>query len=332
MGSCSNNKKPSQEVKNNIPTAHAYILETSTIANNIEVNGTLLPWEEVSLTSEIQGRIEQISFNEGSLVQKGQILVKINNADLIARVAQVQARLIPEEKKLIRLKSLLQSGGISQQELEQSEAIIQELNAEKLFLQSQLDKTEIRAPWTGKIGIRQVSEGAIVSPGTLIATLRQVHQVKIEFKVPERYAGSIGKGNPFVIKTDYLNGEEILGEIDIIEPAIDAATRTILVRGKVNNSNQKLFAGTSAQISLMLDSIPNSIVVPDRAIKPVIKGKEIVVMRQGKAQFIPVIMGIRSSNMVQVSGEIQAGDTILTTGMMQVKPGTSVEITKIENR
>jgi len=332
--SCGGGKNPTEPggQKNTAPSpVHGYILQASDVENSIEVNGSILAWEEVQLMAEIAGRIEQISFTEGTAVKKGQLLVKINDADLRARFLQVASKLSLEEKSITRLSKLISSGGVSQQEYDETEARIEDLKGEKSFLQSQLDKTEIRAPWDGKIGIRSVSEGAVVSMGTTIATLRQVNPVKVEFKIPERFAALVQKGNVFTLRTDYLANETIKGTVVMTEPGIDPATRTLLLRGKIDNKSEKLIPGTSARISLMLDSIRNAFMVPDKAIKPVIRGKEIIVVRNGIAKIIPVEMGLRISNKLQIMGDIQVGDTIITSGIMQLKEGMPVQITKIEN-
>lgn len=326
--SSTNDGKP----KDAAPTpVHGYILQVTDVKNSIEVNGNILAWEEVQLMAEIAGRIEQISFTEGATVKKGQLLIKINDADLKARFSQVASKLSLEEKSLARLSKLIDNGGVSQQEFDEAQARIEDLKGEKSFLQSQLNKTEIRAPWDGKIGIRNISEGAVVSMGTNIATLRQVNPVKIEFKIPERYVAMVQKGNVFTLKTDYLANETISGTVVMKEPGIDPSTRTLLLRGKIDNKSEKLIPGTSASISLMLDSIRNAFMVPDKAIKPVIKGKEILVVRNGVAIIITIEMGIRVADKLQVMGDIQVGDTIITTGLMQLKDGMPVQITKIEN-
>lgn len=319
-------KSAGSSVSSPVLSLDAFKVESGNVPNEIQVNGSILPWEEVVLTTEISGRIVHLGFKEGMEVQKGQLLVKIHDAEFAARLKQTQSKLVFERAQLERLQQLLKEGGVSKQEVEDLLLRIADLEGEELFILSQIEKTEIRAPWQGKIGVRQVSVGAVVNVGTPVATLRQVRPVKIEFKIPEKYAQSVQLQNPFSLQTDYLPGQRMRGFIDVIEPGVDPATRSLLLRGRINNPEEMLIPGTSARIHLSLDTLRDVFLIPDRAIVPIINGKQIFVVKKGIAKKVLVETDLRRNNQVVIQNGLQNGDTILVSGLMQVKEGMAVQI------
>jgi membrane fusion protein, multidrug efflux system len=313
-------------------TVHAYIIDPVSVNEEVVASGSFLAWEEIELKPEIQGRVTGIYFKEGQELAEGSLLIKLFDEDLQAGLRKAIAQREMARLNLERSKSLHETGGVSKQEYDQAYYTLQELEAEVMRIQSELRKTEIRAPWSGQVGLRYVSQGAIVSPGQIMAVFRKVKQLKIDFSLPERFAGKVSKGTPFTAKIDY-HDIPFEGKVFAIEPSVEENSRVIKLRGEVKNENGIVKPGTFATVSIFSDTIHNAIMLPDRAIVPVIKGKQVYVIKNGVVEVVSVETGIRNDKQVQVIGKgIAIGDTVLTTGLMQVKPGMKANILKIENR
>lgn len=316
---------PTPAGKNNLPAkpqpikVSGYIVKNTSLANKIRVVGTILANEEIQLKSEVAGRIVKLNFVEGATVAKGQLLLKINDADLQAQLkkAKSQNKLAQDNEK--RLKSLLEKEGISQADYE---IAINQLNissADIEALTAQIEKTEIRAPFTGTIGLRQISEGAYITPQSNIATLQDVNQVKIEFSVPERYTNQIKVGSDISFSVEN-NAEKFVARIYAIEPKIDLNTRNLTVRALSANVGKLLYAGGFAEIELSLSQNAQALLIPSESIIPQIKGKAVFLIKNGKAVLQPIKTGTRLDKDVQVLEGIQLGDTIATSGMLQLRP------------
>lgn len=305
-----------------------YIIKNTSLANQIKVVGTILSNEEIQLRSEVSGRIVRLNFTEGATVAKGQLLIKINDADLQAQLkkATSQNKLAKDNEK--RLKLLLQKEGISQADYEIAINQLNVAEADIENLTAQIQKTEIRAPFTGVIGLREISEGAYITPQTNIATLQDISQVKIEFAIPERYASQIRTGNEVTFSVEN-SPEKYTARIYAIEPKINLNTRNLTVRALCTNRGGSLFAGSFAEIDLVLARTEQAFLVPSEAIIPQLKGKAVFVVKNGKAKLQPIKTGTRLDKTVQVLEGLQMGDTIATSGTLQLKPDSPILITKL---
>jgi membrane fusion protein (multidrug efflux system) len=303
----------------------AYILKPIALDNQIKIIGTILANEEVELHSEISGRIIRLYFAEGTGVGKGQLLLKINDADLQAQLkkAQSQNKLALNNEK--RLKLLLEKEGISQADYEVAVNQLNVAGADIEYLVEQIRKTEIRAPFHGKIGLKYVSEGAYINPQTRIAGLQDLSQVKVEFSIPERYASQVKTGNEIEFKVEN-NTEAYRAKVYAIDPKIDLATRNLTIRAVCANADNRLFAGSFAEVQLNLDKIGEALLVPSEAVVPQIKGKAVFLAKNGKAILQPIKTGLRLDKSVQVIEGVQQGDTILTSGILQLKPDAPIQI------
>ena len=334
-------KSPQQVVgtppagKNNLPAkpqpikVSGYVIKNSSLANKIRVVGTILANEEIQLRSEVSGRIVRLNFAEGAIVTKGQLLLKMNDADLQAQLkkAKSQHKLAQDNEK--RLKILLDKEGISQSDYE---IAINQLNisgADIEGITAQIEKTEIRAPFTGTIGLRQISEGAYITPQTNIATLQDANQVKIEFSVPERYANQVKIGSEISFLVENSPKKQS-ARVYASEPKIDLNTRNLTLRALSPNAGKLLNAGGFAEIEISLSQNAQSLLVPSEAIVPQIKGKAVFLIRNGKAILQPIKTGTRLDKDVQVLEGIQLGDTIATSGMLQLRPNLPAIITKLD--
>jgi len=333
LSACKHNKEDASKAANNRPKglrAEGYVVQPEVFEDNITASGSLRPNEEVEIHPEVSGRITAILFKEGSYVKKGQTMVQINDADIRAQIQKLRAQKALQQKVLDRQEELLRIGGISRQDYETTQTQIASINADIDYQEAQLRKTRIVAPFDGKVGIRDVSTGAIVSPTTVVAVLQQLHPLKMDFTVPDQYRGILTEGKTVFFTVDGQS-EPMSGKIAAIDPGADVNTRSIKVRAKVPNPKGVLTAGAFAHVEIPNESNRNALLIPSQAIIPTTKDKKVAIVRKGKAEMVTIEIGARTEDKVLVTQGLVAGDTVITTGMMQVKPGMDVKITKLKS-
>lgn len=306
-------------------TAEAVVVRAASFENNYTTSGSLLANEEVTVMPEVSGRITAISFTEGGTVQQGQVLARLNSEDIRAQIAKLKAQRELQEKIKGRQSELLQIGGISQQEFETTNTSIQGIDADMAYAEAQLRKTTIIAPFSGRAGIRNVSVGAVVTPATVLTTLQQTGMLKMDFSVPEQYRGELGVGKK-VLFTVTGRLDTFVAEIAAVEPSANAATRTLRVRAAVNNKENKLGPGGFAHVVVPFQHDNSALLIPSQSVIPTNRNKVAAVIRDGKAEMVPIILGTRTADKVEIVQGLKAGDTVLTTGIMQVKPGMQVNV------
>ncbi|MBX6379060.1 MAG: efflux RND transporter periplasmic adaptor subunit [Thermoflavifilum aggregans] len=305
-----------------------FVVKPQVIQQTLDASGTLMSNEWINLQPEVSGRITELNFREGSYVKKGTLLVKLFDGDLQAQLQKLQAQLSLQQLTLERQEKLLAINGISQQDVDNTRNQIASIQADIRNVQAQIRKTEIYAPFDGVIGLRNVSLGAIVTPATIIATLQQIDPLKLDFTIPEKYAPLIDTRVPVSFRTAGFD-QDFQGRIYAIEPQIDENTRTIRIRCHVPNPAQKLLPGAYADVKLVLKKIPQALMIPTQAIVPTTRDQQVVVYRHGKASFVNVQTGIRQEDFIQVIHGLSPGDTVLITGMMQVRPGVPLHINQV---
>jgi membrane fusion protein (multidrug efflux system) len=228
-----------------------YVVRKSSVSENIEVPGSLLPYEETQIRAEVGGRIVQLNIQEGANVAKGTVLVKLFDQDLQAQLKKFEVQLQIREKQQERSAELLKINGISQQDYDLSALDVENLRADIQGTRIAVSKTEIRAPYAGRLGLRNVSLGAYISPTDLITSLRQVDKLKLEFSVPEKYAKEIVKDYQITFRVD--GGEkDHIAKVIATENGVDANTRTLRVRALVNATHRELVPGVFAKVNLRL--------------------------------------------------------------------------------
>ncbi len=305
-----------------------FVAQPKTLDNNILASGSLLAFEEVELHPEVSGRIVELNLNEGNPVSKGALLVKLYDADLQAQLKKLQLQKETAEKTEQRLKQLLSINGVGQQEYDNALIQLNNIKADIEQLQAQISKTEIRAPFSGVVGLRNVSNGAYITPATLVATLQQVDPLKMDFTVPEKYASSLSKGDVVKFSVDGFE-ENFTGKVFAIEPRVDEATRTIRIRASVQNTKAKFFPGAFTKIELGLKKLENALMVPTQCIIPEARNKKAIVIKDGKATFVKVETGVRNESYIQITSGVEAGDTLVASALMSVKPNAGVKVAKL---
>lgn len=303
----------------------AVTLVPTPLAEKISATGTLRADEGVELQPETNGKIVSISFKEGSAVKRGDLLLKLNDAELQATLQRTLSRRDLAELKERRLAQLAASKSVNQQDYDAAVSELSVQRAEVALVEAQLAKFEIRAPFDGVVGLRFVSEGAFVTPTIRVATLQRLSQLKIDFSVPEKYATRIRTGSPVNFTID--GGAAVFkGEIFAVDPKIDSATRTVLIRALCPNPDGRLLPGAFANVDFTLAEVSDALLVPASAVIPGLSEKNVFIAVQGKAVRRSVQIGVRTETSVQIVSGLAAGDVVITSGQQQLRAGQPVQI------
>ena len=300
-------------------------VESERFVNKIFATGTTLANEMVELRSEISGRITEIRFEEGRRTQKGDLLLKINDSELKAQLRRAEYRRNLAQIRESRTSDLLSRNAVSQEEYD---TVLNELNvvlADMELIQAQLEKTEIRAPFNGILGLKHVSEGSYITPATTISTLQSINPIKIDFSIPERFAAQVANGQKIVFRRQGSD-RYYDGSIYAIEPRIDATTRTLMIRAISPNPDQQILPGSFAEIDLELEAIDNALLVPSEALIPELGRYTLFVYDDGIARSRQIEIGVRTDTRVHVVDGLEPGDRVITTGIMQIRDGMPVRI------
>lgn len=307
---------------------NAKVIKPESLTDVLKTSGILLPDEEVDLSFETSGKIVEINFMEGTKVKKGQLLAKVNDLKLQAELQRLQAQVKLAEDRVYRQQTLLKRDAVSQEAYEQVKTDLATLNADINIVKENIALTELRAPFDGIIGLRQVSIGTYASPTTIVAKLTKISPLKVEFAVPERYANDMKKG----INLDFFIEGELnayQAKVYAVESTVDQQLHQLTVRALYPNHDQTLLPGRYASIELKKDEIKDAIAIPTEAIVQELGKDKVYLYRSGKAEPVDVITGIRTEAEVQIVKGLQVGDTIITSGTLQLRTGLPVKLDNI---
>src|SRR5450432_869615 len=319
----------SQKVDSSKPKAAAAVVvdvlvaSTKPMSNNLEVNGTVVANEYVELHPEASGRLTYLYVPEGKLIKKGTLIAKVNNADLQAQVDKSKVALDLAMKTEQRDKQLLAVNGLNQSDYDAALNIVNGFKADIEYNQALLDKTILKAPFDGYIGLRQVSVGAYVTPATLIATLLQLDKIKIDFTIPEDYSSTLKVGAMVDVNMDET-GKTRKAKIIAIEPQVNLATRNMTVRAILENNDAN--PGSFVKVLVKSGLNKKAIMIPTNALIPDDKNNQVVLVKNGQANFVNVTTGIRLSNSVEVTAGIKEGDTVVVTGVLFARPKSPLQV------
>ena len=309
------------------PAVDGFVVISKNLREDIVASGSLLAAEQVDIYPEISARITQLNIREGQPIAKGALLVKLFDADLRAQLQKLQAQADNARRTEERNKQLLARGGISQQEYDIVTTNLRSSLADIELVRANLQRTEIRAPFSGIIGLRNVSAGAVVSPSTLIARLQQISSLKLDFSIPEKYGQAVRTGSAISFLVDGATNPS-QGEVYAIEPGVEEQTRNLRIRARVNNTTARFRPGTFARVTLTIQN-ERSLVVPTQAVIPQTRTNQVIVVKNGKAQFRDVKTGLRTAGTIQILSGVQAGDTVATTGLLFLKADSPVKIGRV---
>ncbi len=303
----------------------AVVVQPRLLEQKITSTGSLLANEEVEVRPETSGRITSIHFEEGTFVGKGSLLVKIDDSELQAQLKKLQLEEKLAQDDLYRKQKLLEIKAATEEEYQISQNQLGVIQAEMELVRSQIAKTAIYAPFSGYIGLRYVSTGGYASPSLVVTRIQQTDPVKIEFTIPEKYINDIQKGS--AVKFTVAGTENTFeGIIYAIEPRIELLTRSFTVRAKCPNPQNKLVPGAFAKVEIILQTVTDALVVPSEALIPDIKGEKVFLCRGGKVTTQYVTTGIRTDYEVQVSDGLIPDDTVITTGILQLRNDMRVNV------
>lgn len=324
-------EQPTQEMprKKNILDVNGVIIRPQALTDGITTVGNLLPDEEVDLSFETSGKIVSINFKEGTAVRKGQLLAKVNDKPLLAQLSRYEAQVKLAEDRVYRQNTLLQKDAVSQEAYEQARTDLATLNADIALVRSNIALTELHAPFDGVIGLRNVSEGAYASPSVVVAKLTKISPLKINFFVPERYASQIKPGTRLTFTVEGRH-ENFNASVYATESTVDAATRTLAVRALYANTQGKLQPGRFVSVQIRLHEIPNAIAIPTAALVPEMGVDKVYLYRNGKAEAVEVKTGIRTDSQIQITAGLTPGDTLITSGTLQLRTDLPVKLDLVE--
>ena len=306
------------------------IAATEQISTTIEANGSVVAFEYLELRPEVAGRLTYLQVPEGNVVAQGTVIARVNDADLQAQMNKTRVLLDLAQKTEVRLAKLIAVGGINQADYD---AIVSQVNgykADLAYTQSLIDKTVVKAPFSGLVGLRMVSPGAYVTPITLIATLQQVDKIKVDFTLPEQYSKLIRKGADVDVQTDLGKAERHKATIIATEPQISSVSRNLKVRSVLQGV--KANPGSFVKVYLTRRQDHPSIMVPTNCIIPDDKNKQVVVVKEGKANFVNVKTGIRNEDMVEIISGINPGDSVVVTGVLFARPKAPVKVRSVKTQ
>lgn len=328
FSSCTGGKENKQEVSKAPKvslTVDGSVVAMSSKDISYSYNGSLLANEEIDVRPEISAKVTKILFKEGTKVNKGQLLVKMFDADLQAQLKKIKLQIELKEKEFERKKELLKLNGISKEEYEISENGLNTLVAEQELLNAQISKTELTAPFNGIAGLRMVSEGSFVTTSTVITSLQQIDPIKIEFSVPEKYKSNLVDKMEIKFTVEGI-GRTYSARIYALESKIDASTRSIRIRALAPNPDRSLFPGSFVSIKLNLFPDKETVFITARAIVPLINGEQIFTVKNGKVAPVKVTTGIRTDTEVEILDGLKANDTLIISGLLQIKEGMPVKV------
>ncbi|WP_229206698.1 efflux RND transporter periplasmic adaptor subunit [Dyadobacter crusticola] len=328
--SCGEKKDTFQQKGSGGPTmVDVIIAKSEKVSDQVEVNGTIVANEFAELRPEVSGLLTYLDVPEGKTVQKGTVIARINNADLIAQLDKIKIQLNLAETTEKRLKQLVAINGINQADYDLALNQVNSFKADMVYTQALIDKTIVRAPFTGVIGLRKVSAGSYVSPTSVIATMQQLSNLRIDFTVPETYQKYVSKGQNVEVLLDQASKKRETARVIATEPQVNQSTRNITVRAVLNSGSTS--PGSFAKVYLKTNSNKSSILIPTNSIIPEAQGKKAVTVKGGKAVFVTVETGDRLADVVEVTSGLNVGDSVVVSGVLFARPDAPVKVRSVRN-
>lgn len=308
----------------------AYRVTMQPLTQGLSLSGTLLAGEEVELRAETTGKLVEFHLVEGSLVKEGQLLARVNDTEIRARLEKLKSDLNLAQEDLQRKERLKEINALSQQDLDVATNRVDGIKADIRLAEAQIAKAEIRAPFDGRIGLRHVSPGSFIGANTILATLIQDNPLRLEFSVPERYAYGVNIGKEVAFSLGH-NPKEYNAKIYATESVIDLQTRALKVRATCSNAKGELLPGSFARVSFSINGNLQAMLIPPHALVPVLGGQNVVLARNGRATFVPVETGVRTPTAVEIVSGLTLSDTLLISGLLQVREGSPVTVNMVES-
>ncbi len=322
-------EKRTEEKKKKALNVNAIVIKPQLLVDEFNTTGVLLPDEMVDLSFETQGKVVEINFEEGSYVKKGTMLARINDSKLQAQRDRLTAQLKLANDRVYRQQKLLEKDAVSREALEQVQTDLAMLQADIDNIDAQIELTQLKAPFDGVIGLRQISLGQFAYPTTIVATLTKNIPLKVEFAIPERYSNHIGKGTNLTFKVEG-ELEAFDAQVYAAESSVDRELHQYTMRAIFKNKGGKLMAGRYALVQLKKDEIHDAISIPSEAIVPEMGKDKVYLYRSGKATPVEILAGIRTAGQIQILRGLSVGDTLVVSGTLQLRLGLDLELDQID--
>lgn len=293
------------------------------LVDEVEALGTTRAREAVEITPRISSVVTAIRFREGQSVAAGAVLVELDNAEERAALAEAEAAVIDSRAQYRRSKELLQTRTVSESQVQQLEATMNADEARLRAAQARLEQTLVRAPFAGRVGLRQVSPGGLVTPGTAITTLDDLSSVRLDFTVPESFLGVLESGLGITARSVAFAGREFLGEVATVDTRVDPVTRAVTIRAELPNDDGLLKPGMFLTVRLAGQS-STRVVIPEAALVPEGDRQNVYIVRDGRAWRTDVTVGRRLRGEVEILRGIAPGAEIIIEGTQKVANGGRV--------
>ena len=323
--SCREEKQQPAAVGRSLLQVEAIVAEPRRFENKFTSTANLLPFEEVELRAPVSGTVLGIYFREAQNVKEGDLLVRLDDRTLNAQIKGLKVQLNASLSDLRRKSELLKVEGVSEEEVEQSQAAVDGIKSRIEELTVSVNLANIKAPFDGKVGLRNFSIGSYLSQGQTITQLVQTQKLKVDFNIASRYLDEVKVGKMVMVIS---SSDTLEAEVYAISPFVNATSRTAQVRAVIQNNNRGFIPGDFAEVQVALNVDNEALVVPTDVIIPELNAQTLFIYRNGKAMRTEVLLGSRTDTEVQVLSGLSPGDTVLTTGLLQVKDLTQVEITE----
>ena len=304
------------------------IINPKRIENIIKITGAILANESVAMRSEISGKVENIYFEEGNRVKKRDLLLTINDDEIVAQYERLKYTQKLNEDIEYRLRQLLEKEAISREEYEIGLTTLNTTLSDIKEREARIAKHKLYAPFDGIIGLRQVSEGSYLSPSDLVVNIYNINPIKVEFSVPGKYSSMVNKGDSISFNIE-ASDDDYIGIIYALEPRIDPRTRTLQIRAICKNDDEVLMPGQFVSIKYTLNTISDALMVPSESIIPELNSHKLFTYKNGLVNNEIVKIGLRTDQEIQITDGILPGDTVITTGILQIGQGLPVDITNI---
>lgn len=309
--------------------SEGYIVKTSVLNQTIEVPGSLLAYEETEIHPEVAGKIVILNIRDGIFVGKGALLAKLFDGDLQAQLRKLKVQLQIAQKTEERSNELLKINAISQQEHDLNILQVSNIRADIAIIQANIAKTEIRAPFSGKVGFKNISNGSYVTPATIVSTISQVSQLKLQFEIPEKYYTKVANGQLVSFSVEGVP-KRYAARVIATEAGITEDTRSLKVLAVVQATDRFITPGSFAKVQFNMGDNDQAIMVPSQAILSQARAKKVIVYRSGTPSFQTVTTGVRDSAMVQILSGLAVGDTIVTTGLLAIRPTSKIQLSAVK--
>lgn len=302
------------------------------VVERVESVGTVRAREAVTVTTKVAGLVTAVRFQEGQRVREGDVLLELDVAALRAELDQARALLDNARQQLARARALPAGQAVSQARVDELETLARGAEGRVRQTQARIEELRLTAPFSGRVGLRQVSPGALIQPGTPVTTLDDISRVRVEFSIPEVFFARVQAGSPVFARSAAYGDRRFQGRVALMDTRIDPATRTIRLISEFDNADEALKPGLFLTVELTLQSRPNAVLIPEEALDPLGDRNFVYAVREGRARRVEVRLGLRLPGEVEIREGVQAGDQIVVRGLQRLREGAPVRVTEVMGR